>query len=129
MARFYDIAKDISLGNHLLFTGHAGTGKNVIADFISYMLANEAYLISMNKLIEPGDLTAWQGFGEVSDEEKIDWIESFIVKAMREGRPVIIDEVNKADSGVVAILNSLLETGTITLPNGEIRKWKLLARE
>ncbi|MEA3368933.1 MAG: AAA family ATPase, partial [Candidatus Ratteibacteria bacterium] len=122
LVRFYDIAKDISLGSHLLFTGHAGTGKNVIADFVSYMLAGGAYtyLISMNKLIEPGDLTAWRGFAELSKEEKTEWIESFVVKAMREGKPVIIDEVNKADPGVVAILNSLLQTNTLTLPSGEV---------
>ncbi|MCK5591827.1 MAG: AAA family ATPase, partial [Candidatus Pacebacteria bacterium] len=41
---------------------------------------------------------------------------------MRAGKPVIIDEVNKADSGVVAILNSLLETGKLTLPNGDVVK-------
>ncbi|MCK5219460.1 AAA family ATPase, partial [bacterium] len=122
LVSIYDMVKDISLGNHLLFTGHAGTGKNYMADFISYMMAGGAYLylISMNKLIEPGDLTAWRGFAELSDEEKTEWIESFVVKAMREGRPVIIDEVNKADPGVVAILNSLLQTNTLTLPSGEV---------
>ncbi|MBU1044081.1 MAG: AAA family ATPase [Candidatus Omnitrophica bacterium] len=120
LVKCYDILKDISLGNHLLFTGHAGTGKNTIADFVSYMLAGGAYQIAMNKLIEPGDLTAWQGFSETTDEERIEWIKSFIVRAMEEGKPVIIDEVNKADSGVVAILNSLLETGDLTLPNGDV---------
>ena len=120
LVHFYDIAQDISLGNPLLFTGHAGTGKNVIADFVSYMLAGGAYLISINRLIEPGDLTAWRGFAELSEEEKTEWIESLIVKAMREGKPVIIDEVNKADPGVVAILNSLLQTNTLTLPSGEV---------
>ena len=120
LVRFYDIAKDISLGNHLLFVGHMSTGKNVIADFISYMLAGGDYLIPMNKLIEPGDLTAWQGYAELSDEEKVEWIDSFVAKAMREGKPVIIDEVNKADAGVVAVLNGLLEDNILTLPSGEV---------
>jgi len=46
------------------------------------------------------------------------WHDSPLVKAMKQGRVLVIDEADKAPTEVVCVLKSLLEDGEILLTDG-----------
>ena len=127
----YDILQDFKSGNHMIFTGHAGTGKDVIAAYLSMLIFGksvEVFSVTNNALVE--DIIAYLGLGE---GEKVDANDSivavgknetgivpaYVIRAMRAGRPLILSEINKAKPEVLAALNNILQFGWIELANGK----------
>jgi len=118
MLLFWQWMKDIYLGNNIMLLGVPGTGKTVLTSYLlNDVLGMETDLMQMNVQSSGTDL-----FGEWGMENgKMVFKDSLVVKAMREGKPVIIDEVDKPrDETALAALNNILESGFVTLPDGRV---------
>src|SRR5262249_22733849 len=88
----------------------------------------ETFGITRNTLAE--DLVAYVGLGEgdkttesgtlaSAGKHETGIVPAYVVRAMKAGRPVILDEINKGKPEVLAVLNNILEYGWVDLANGQ----------
>ncbi|MCL2335148.1 MAG: AAA family ATPase, partial [Endomicrobia bacterium] len=118
MLLFWQWMKDINLGNNIMLLGVPGTGKTVLAGYLlNDVLGMKTDLMQLNVQSSGTDLLGEWGM----ENGKMVFKESFVIKAMQEGKPVIIDEVDKPrDETALAALNNILQYGFVTLPDGRV---------
>ncbi|MCL2334854.1 MAG: AAA family ATPase, partial [Endomicrobia bacterium] len=115
MVLFWEWMKDINLGDNIMVLGVPGTGKTVLTSYLlNTVLGFDAQSMQMNVESSGTDLIgAWSLVNGVQVFQ-----ESSLVQAMREGKPIIIDEADKPrDETALAVLNNILQDGFIVLPN------------
>ncbi|MBI2119083.1 MAG: AAA family ATPase [Elusimicrobia bacterium] len=114
-----DIIKEVlrarALREHVLLVGEAGVGKDWLALVYGELMGEEPIVMSLSEEIEGQDLVAWRGL----EKSLTIWEYSQIVKAYKEGKIIIIDEVTKTRPGARAILNDLMQSKEIELPDGQ----------
>lgn len=109
-----EILKDWNAGEHILLIGNQGVGKNVLTDKLLQMLKVEREFIQLHRDTTVQSLTlAPTLIGGV-----LVWEDSPLVRAVSQGRCLVIDEVDKAAIEVVVVLKGLLEDGELGLSDG-----------
>ncbi|KAJ8965424.1 hypothetical protein NQ314_004177 [Rhamnusium bicolor] len=121
---FYDIPQhlllmetllqDFQLGYHLLLVGNQGVGKNKIADRFLELLNRPREYIQLHRDTTVQTLTTQP---TVKDGLLIHE-DSPLVKAIKYGHVLVIDEADKAPTHVTCILKSLVESGQMILIDG-----------
>eukprot|EP01138_Halocafeteria_seosinensis_P008927 gb/GECG01009124.1/.p1 GENE.gb/GECG01009124.1/~~gb/GECG01009124.1/.p1 ORF type:complete len:1545 (+),score=216.25 gb/GECG01009124.1/:1-4635(+) len=122
---FYDIPQhkvhlmnmlaDLNAGEkHLLLIGNQGTGKNMLADQMLHLLNGEREYMQLHRDSTVGALTLTPALVD----GKLVWENSPLVRAVREGRTLVLDEADKAPTEVVSIVKSLIEDGQMLLADG-----------
>ncbi|MCP9257055.1 Midasin [Dirofilaria immitis] len=87
----------------VLIVGETGCGKTTVAQ----MLAKEKLLaLNCHQRTEAADFL---GSLRPIGEGKFKWVDGVVIKAMKEGRPLLIDEISLASDSVLERLNPLLE--------------------
>ncbi|KAJ8404599.1 hypothetical protein AAFF_G00334620 [Aldrovandia affinis] len=109
-----DILKDFLLGEHLLLVGNQGVGKNKIADrFLQLMNRPREYLqLHRDTTVQTLTLQPSVRDGVIVYED------SPLVKAVKKGHVLVIDEADKAPTNVTCILKTLVESGEMILADG-----------
>ncbi|KJA23810.1 hypothetical protein HYPSUDRAFT_137004 [Hypholoma sublateritium FD-334 SS-4] len=110
-----DIAIDIEiLGEHIVMLGNQGVGKNKIIDSKYQLLGRPREYIQLHR-----DTTVTQLMFTTSLEGGvIRYTDSPLLRAIKYGRLIIIDEADKAPEHVVAIFRSLAGQGEMSLTDG-----------
>ncbi|KAF8909617.1 AAA domain-containing protein [Gymnopilus junonius] len=110
-----DIATDLEiLGEHIVLLGNQGVGKNKIIDRLCQLLGRPREYIQLHR-----DTTVNQLMFTTSLEGGvINYTDSPLLRAIKYGRVIIIDEADKAPEHVVAIFRSLAGQGEMTLSDG-----------
>ncbi|KAN0062821.1 hypothetical protein ACQY0O_004641 [Thecaphora frezii] len=108
-------AEDLELlGEHLLLMGSQGTGKNKLIDRTLELLDRPREYIQMNR-----DSTVGGLLQQVALEAgQIRYYDSPLVRAVRLGRVLVVDEADKCSTAVSAVFKSLAERGELSLPDG-----------
>ncbi|KAF9530652.1 AAA domain-containing protein [Crepidotus variabilis] len=108
-----DIAVDLTLlGEHVVLLGNQGVGKNKIVD--RHLLNRPREYIQLHR-----DTTATQLMFTTSLENGVlNYTDSPLLRAIKHGRLIIIDEADKAPEHVVAIFRSLAGHGELSLSDG-----------
>ncbi|KAL8292641.1 hypothetical protein RQP46_001253 [Phenoliferia psychrophenolica] len=110
-----DIATDLEvLGEHVLLLGNQGVGKNKIVDRLLQLLKRPREFIQLHRDSTPQSLM----FQTSLDGGVIRYVDSPLLRAVKHGRVIVIDETDKAAAHVVAGLASLASRGEMTLPDG-----------
>ena len=106
--------KDFLLGEHLLLIGNQGVGKNKLTDRLLMLMQKEREYVQLHRDTTVQALTLLPSLrqGVVVYED------SPLVKAMVNGRVLMVDEFDKAPTEVVCILKGLLEDGEVLLADG-----------
>eukprot|EP00729_Bicosta_minor_P004263 gene4263-23013_t len=106
--------KDLLLGEHLLLIGNQGVGKNKLTDKLLMLMQREREYVQLHRDTTVQALTLLPSLrqGVVVYED------SPLVKAMVNGRVLMVDEFDKAPTEVVCILKGLLEDGEVLLADG-----------
>ncbi len=126
----YELMMDFGQENHMLLIGEAGTGKDLLAEYLCYALHGpkfDTFGVTRNAMAE--DLVAYLGLGEgtkmdekgmlvAAGKHETGIVPAYVVRAMEAGRPIILDEINKGKPEVFAVLNNILEYKWIDLANG-----------
>ncbi|EST08393.1 ATPase, dynein-related, AAA domain protein [Kalmanozyma brasiliensis GHG001] len=108
-------AEDLVLLNeHLLLMGSQGTGKNKIIDRTLELLGRPREYIQMNR-----DSTVAGLLQQIALEGgQIRYLDSPLVRAVKLGRILVVDEADKCSTAVSAVFKSLAERGELSLPDG-----------
>jgi midasin (ATPase involved in ribosome maturation) len=109
-----DLGKDFALGAHLLLIGNQGVGKNKITDRFLQLIKRPRQYMQLHRDTTVQALT----IQTTVSEGILRYEDSALVKAVRDGQVLIIDEADKAPLHVIAILKSLLDSGFLHLSDG-----------
>lgn len=108
------LLQDFTLGNHLLLVGNQGVGKNKIADRLLQLMNKPREYIQLHRDTTVHSLTVQP---TVKDGIVI-YEDSPLVKAVKNGHVLVIDEADKAPTHVTCVLKSLVESGEMILSDG-----------
>ncbi|RZC39738.1 von Willebrand factor A domain-containing protein 8 [Asbolus verrucosus] len=121
---FYDVPQhlhlmekmlqDFQLGQHLLLVGNQGVGKNKIVDRFLELLNRPREYIQLHRDTTVQTLTTQP---TVKDGRLIHE-DSPLVKAVKHGHVLVVDEADKAPTHVTCILKTLVESGQMILSDG-----------
>ncbi|GME79354.1 unnamed protein product [Ambrosiozyma monospora] len=108
----------------IMLVGKAGTGKtfiiNELANFL-HMDSNDIIKIHLNQQTDSKLLLGTYTSG--SKPGSFEWKNGVLTTAVKEGRWVLVEDIDKAPNEVLSILLSLLENRELTLPSrGEVIK-------
>ncbi|KAL1924595.1 uncharacterized protein VTP21DRAFT_4249 [Calcarisporiella thermophila] len=109
-----EMLKDYQLGEHLLLVGNQGVGKNKLADYFLQLLQLPREYIQLHRDTTVQSLTAIPSIVE----GVLQYEDSALVRAVREGYILVVDEADKAPTYVTAVLRNLLEDGQMVLGDG-----------
>ncbi|CAO3595524.1 unnamed protein product [Absidia cylindrospora] len=109
-----EMLKDYQLGDHLLLIGNQGVGKNKLADYFLQLLQLPREYIQLHRDSTVQSLTTTPAIRE----GVLLFEDSPLVKAVREGTILVVDEADKAPTYVTAVLKSLVEDGQMVLGDG-----------
>ncbi|KAE8186016.1 hypothetical protein CF336_g7160, partial [Tilletia laevis] len=109
------IAEDLQiLREPILCLGPQGSGKNRTVDEALRLVNRPREYIQLHR-----DTTVASLLQHIHLEGgKLSYVDSPLVRAIRTGRVLVVDEADKASAPVVAIFKSLAERGELTLPDG-----------
>ncbi|PKI82422.1 hypothetical protein MVES1_003389 [Malassezia vespertilionis] len=111
----YSIVQDmVVLHEHLLLMGAQGTGKNKIIDQALELLDRPREYIQLNRDSTVGELLQ----RAYLENGQLRYADSPLIRAVKRGRVVVVDEVDKASPSVSAVFKSLAERGELSLPDG-----------
>lgn len=114
------MARDFSLGEHLLLIGNQGTGKNKLTDRFLHLTSRPREYIQLHRDTTVHSLT----LQPVIVTGVVRYEDSPLVKAVRHGRVLVVDEADKAPLHVTCVLKSLIESGDMVLSDGrKIVRW------
>lgn len=108
------LLQDFLLGNHLLLVGNQGVGKNKIADRLLQLLNRPREYIQLHRDTTVQSLTVQP---TVKDGVVV-YEDSPLVKAVKNGHVLVVDEADKAPTHVTCILKTLVENGEMILSDG-----------
>lgn len=109
-----EMLKDWKLGEHLLLIGNQGVGKNKLTDKFLQLLRLPREYIQLHRDTTVQSLTSTPSIVD----GVLQYEDSALVKAVREGFILVVDEADKAPTHVTAILKTLVEDGEMVLSDG-----------
>lgn len=109
-----DMLKDFVLGEHLLLVGNQGVGKNKIVDRFLHLLNRPREYIQLHRDTTVQSLTLQPSV----KDGLIVYEDSPLVKAVKLGHILVVDEADKAPTNVTCILKTLVENGEMILADG-----------
>ncbi|XP_062313090.1 von Willebrand factor A domain-containing protein 8 [Osmerus eperlanus] len=109
-----DMLKDFLLGEHLLLVGNQGVGKNKIVDRFLHLLNRPREYLQLHRDTTVQTLTLQPSVRD----GVIVYEDSPLVKAVKMGHILVIDEADKAPTNVTCILKTLVESGEMILADG-----------
>ena len=104
----------VVLREHLLLMGAQGTGKNKLIDQTLELLDRPREYVQLSRDSTVGELLQRMYL----EDGQLRYAESPLVRAVRLGRVLVVDEVDKCSPAVSAVFKSLAERGELTLPDG-----------
>lgn len=106
---------------NIMIVGETGSGKTHFARFLAFKLGLPYKRLNLNGATTVEDLV-----GQIVPTEKgFQWVDGWLSKFMRFGGLLVLDEINMAQSDILALLNSVLDderTLTLTQKDGEVIK-------
>nr|XP_039272426.1 von Willebrand factor A domain-containing protein 8-like isoform X1 [Styela clava] len=109
-----DMLQDYILGEHILLVGNQGVGKNKIVDRFLHLLNKPREYLQLHRDTTVQSLTVQPTVRDGT----IVYEDSPLVRAVRLGHALVVDEADKAPTHVTCVLKNLLESGRATLADG-----------
>lgn len=108
------LLQDFLIGEHLLLVGNQGVGKNKLIDRLLELMQRPREYLQLHRDTTVHSLTLQSTLrnGQVVYED------SALVKAVKAGHVLVIDEADKAPVNVTCILRNLVESGEMMLSDG-----------
>lgn len=114
LAVMEDMLRDFVLGEHLLLVGNQGVGKNKIVDRFLHLMNRPREYIQLHRDTTVQTLT----LQPTVKDGVIVFEDSPLVRAVKMGHVLVVDEADKAPTHVTCILKTLIESGEMHLADG-----------
>ena len=114
LASLEKMMRDMNGDSHVLLIGRQGVGKNRLVDRLLQLLDRPRQYVQLHRDSTVSSLTVRP---EVVDG-KIVWEDAPLVKAVKQGHVLVVDEIDKAPLEVVGILKGLVEDKELLLSDG-----------
>jgi len=109
------LLNEINAGERsFLLLGNQGVGKNKLTDRLCELANFEREYIQLHRDSTIGSLTLSPSL----EYGKIVWKDSPLLRAVKNGAVLVVDEADKAPTEVIAVLKSLVEDGELLLADG-----------
>lgn len=109
-----NLIQDFLIGNHLLLVGNQGVGKNKLTDRLLQLMNRPREYIQLHRDTTVQTLT----LQPTVRDGVIVFEDSPLVKAVKYGHILVVDEADKAPTHVTCILKTLVENGEMILSDG-----------
>lgn len=109
-----NILKDWIVGEHLLLIGNQGVGKNKLIDYFLQLMKVPREYIQLHRDTTVYSLTS----NPTVINGQLVYEDSPLVRAVKEGHCLVVDEADKAPTHVTCVLKSLVEDGEMVLSDG-----------
>ncbi|MCG1021000.1 ATP-binding protein [Sutcliffiella horikoshii] len=120
----YDCIIALAMGKNVLLKGPTGSGKTKLAETISSIFHQPMHSINCSVDLDAEALLGFKTIHNVEGKASIEFVSGPVIKAMKQGHLLYIDEINMAKPETLPILNGVLDyRKTITNPfTGEVVK-------
>ena len=114
---FHLLSQCLSNNEPALLVGETGCGKTTICQVMSALLNRRLTIVNCHQNSEAADLLgSYRPIRSGDSRALFTWTDGPLVKAMRQGHLLLLDEISLADDSVLERLNSVLESArTLTL--------------
>ncbi|XP_032588947.1 von Willebrand factor A domain-containing protein 8 isoform X2 [Drosophila mojavensis] len=110
------LLQDFIIGEHLLLVGNQGVGKNKLVDRLLELMRRPREYLQLHRDTTVHSLTVQSTLSD----GKVVFQDSSLVKAVKFGHVLVIDEADKAPVNVSCILRTLIERGEMVLSDGRM---------
>lgn len=106
---YEDILLSVSLQKPVLLKGPSGSGKTKLAESIAALFKQPMHSVNCSVDLDAESLLGFKTVIQKEGQTMIDFVEGPVVKAMKEGHLLYIDEINMAKAETLPILHSVLD--------------------
>lgn len=104
-----DILLGVTLKKAILLKGPAGSGKTKLAESISNFFCQPMHSINCSVDLDAESLLGFKTMVQKDGKTIIEFVEGPVIKAMKQGHLLYIDEINMAKAETLPILHSVLD--------------------
>lgn len=104
-----DVFISISLQKPVLLKGPSGAGKTKMAEMISHLCQQPMHSINCSVDLDAESMLGFKTVVQQDGQTMIGFVEGPVVKAMKQGHILYIDEINMAKAETLPILHSVLD--------------------
>lgn len=106
---FEDVLVSVALKKPVLLKGPSGSGKTKMAETISHLFQQPMHSINCSVDLDAESMLGFKTVVQQGGQTMIDFVEGPVVKAMKQGHILYIDEINMAKAETLPILHSVLD--------------------
>lgn len=104
-----DVLLSVTLQKPVLLKGPAGSGKTKMAESLSHFFHQPMHSINCSVDLDAESLLGFKTMVQKNGQTIIEFVEGPVVKAMKQGHLLYIDEINMAKAETLPILHSVLD--------------------
>ena len=109
-----DTIDSILVGDNVLLTGEAGTGKTSLVEQIAARINHKVLRVNLNGETRMSDFVGRPSVKEGDNGSFTEWVDGILPLAMKMGYWLILDEIDFAQPEILSLLHPVLE------PNGRL---------
>ncbi|HJV45562.1 MAG TPA: MoxR family ATPase [Bacillota bacterium] len=104
-----DAVTALAMGKNILLKGPTGAGKTKFAESLSLLFHKPMHMVNCSVDLDAESLLGWKSLEYKENKQHITFIPGPVIKAMKNGHFLYIDEVNMAKPETLPLINGVLD--------------------
>jgi len=90
-----------------MLEGETGVGKSALVRYLAYLTQSPVYWVNLCEQTDPAELIG--KYTPTSEKDRFVWVDGALIRAMKEGAWLFLDDLNLASAAILERMNSLLD--------------------